>query len=188
MANVLWTRGFWRGSGPGLACALAVWLLLHVPLLTGLEDWMLDGCFSYRGPRPSPARVVLVGLDDESLDELGKPLVYTSGELAEVVAFLKDQKARAIGLDLIVPKSLGGLRIASSRCWPTCSGPRSAASGRTSRGRFGPLPSWRRRCASSSATARASTGWHRLWPRRAGALLSRPGRPTWRPAAGWPAT
>jgi adenylate cyclase len=105
-ARALLSRAYWRGAGPGLACGLAVWLLLRVPLVGGLENWMLDGCFSYRGSRPSHANVVLVGLDDDSLDELRKPLLYTSPELAEVVTFLKARGASAVGIDLLIPESL----------------------------------------------------------------------------------
>jgi adenylate cyclase len=100
------SRAFWRGAGPGLACGLAVWLLLRVPLVVGLENWMLDGCFSYRSPRPSRANVVLVGLDDDSLDDLRKPLLDASPELAEVVSFLKARGAAAVGIDLLIPDSL----------------------------------------------------------------------------------
>jgi adenylate cyclase len=104
--RALLTRAFWRGAGPGLACGLAVWLLLRVPFVAGLENWMLDGSFAYRGARPSRADVVLVGLDDDSLDELRKPLVDVSPELAEVVRFLKARGASAVGIDLLVSDSL----------------------------------------------------------------------------------
>ena len=67
------TRPAFRGVWLGLACALAAWLLSQTALLRGLEDWMLDACFFYRGSRPTQANIVLIGLDDESLDELGKP-------------------------------------------------------------------------------------------------------------------
>ena len=40
----------WRGVWLGAVCALAVWLItVESGLLRGLEDWMLDGCFFYRG-------------------------------------------------------------------------------------------------------------------------------------------
>src|SRR5262249_48166563 len=52
------------------------------------------------------ARVVLVGLDDRSLRDAGKPAAFLSPELAEVVTLLKARGAAAIGLDLIVDESL----------------------------------------------------------------------------------
>ena len=64
----------WRGVWLGLACALAAWLLTQTALFVGLEDWMLDACFAWRGSRPSDARshIVVIGLDDDSFDELKK--------------------------------------------------------------------------------------------------------------------
>lgn len=51
-----------RGVWIGLACALISWLAVQWSLLHGLEDWMLDGCFSLRGKRPMSARIVIIGL------------------------------------------------------------------------------------------------------------------------------
>jgi CHASE2 domain-containing sensor protein len=47
-------------------------------------------------------------LDDDSLDDLRKPMVYIRPELAELVRFLKRQGAAEIGLDLILPESMTG--------------------------------------------------------------------------------
>jgi adenylate cyclase len=90
----------------GLVCALAAWLLSRPPLLRGIDEWLFDACFQARGTRPTTAKIVLVGLDAESLERLGKPAAFLSPELAEVVAFLKQEGAAAIGIDLIIPKSL----------------------------------------------------------------------------------
>jgi adenylate cyclase len=102
-----------RGALLGLACALVVWLAVQWQPVHGLEDWMLDGCFNWRfswyGPRPTQAKVILVALDDPSLDQLGKPLLQISPELAEVVTFAHKQRAAAIGLDYIIPEALANL-------------------------------------------------------------------------------
>lgn len=95
-----------RGALLGLLCALAAWTLTRANVVRGLEDWMLDGCFFVRGNRATTARVMLVGLDDASLDELHKSPANISPELAEVVHYLKEQGVAAIGLDLLVPESL----------------------------------------------------------------------------------
>jgi hypothetical protein len=97
----------WRGIGLGLCCAVA-WLVVRQPLVQGLEEWCQDGFFSLRGKRPTRARVILIGLDDPSLDDLRRPLLYTSPEIAEVVTFLKEQNVAAIGLDVLVPHTLTG--------------------------------------------------------------------------------
>jgi adenylate cyclase len=103
------TRPAFRGIWLGLCCALLAWLLARTGTFRGLEDWMLDGCFFYRGARPTQAHVVIVGLDDESLARLKKPLPYVSPELARVVRHVHDQGATAIGIDLLVPESMSGL-------------------------------------------------------------------------------
>jgi adenylate cyclase len=105
-ALAFFRRPAWRGVWLGLVCALAVWLVTRADLLRGLEDWMLDGCFNWRGPRPTTAPVVLIGLDEESLNELGKPLALLSPELAEVVTYAHAQGASAIGIDLIISEAL----------------------------------------------------------------------------------
>ena len=92
-----------RGAWIGLVCALVSWLTVQQPLLRGVEDWMLDGCFSLRGKRPTNARIVIIGLDAPSLAALKKPITSLSPELAEVVSFAKAQGAKAIGVDVMVP-------------------------------------------------------------------------------------
>ena len=67
---------------------------------------MFDGCFTWRGIRPTATKVIVVGIDDDSLAEIKKPFAFISPEVAEVVKYLTDQKAAAIGLDIIVPESL----------------------------------------------------------------------------------
>jgi adenylate cyclase len=92
-----------RGVWIGLACALLSWLAVQWSLLDGLEDWMLDGCFSLRGKRPTNARIVIIGLDPPSLAALKKPITSLSPELAEVVLFARAQGAKAIGVDVMLP-------------------------------------------------------------------------------------
>src|SRR5262245_25038033 len=57
----------WRGVWLGLVSALVVWLVtVRSGMLRGLEDWMLDGAFFYRGSRPTTANIVIVGIDEPS--------------------------------------------------------------------------------------------------------------------------
>src|SRR5204862_8020729 len=92
-----------RGAVLGLACALAAWGLTAVPFVRGVEDWVLDGLFFYRGARSTTARVVIIGLDEPSLRELKKPITHLSPELTRVVRLALDQGATAVGLDLVIP-------------------------------------------------------------------------------------
>ena len=104
----------WRALGLGLLCAIAAASMYQFNLVRGLESWMLDWCFQNRNyfqtdsRRSTQVRVVLIGLDDASLDELRKPRVYLSPELAEVVAFVHQHGAAAIGLDVLIPDALAG--------------------------------------------------------------------------------
>lgn len=102
LRNNPYLRGIWLG----VSCAIVAWLVTQLSPVNGLEEWAQDSFFSLRGQRPTRAHVILIGLDDESLDELKLPLLYTSPQLAEVVAFLKARKVAAIGLDVLVPKGL----------------------------------------------------------------------------------
>jgi adenylate cyclase len=103
-----WLRSA-RGAFFGFCCAVVTWSLAQVPLMRGLEDWLLDGSFVLRGKRATSSRVLLVNVDDASLDELKKPLLYLSPELAEVVGYLSDQGAAAIGIDVLIPESYSSL-------------------------------------------------------------------------------
>jgi adenylate cyclase len=49
--------------------------------------------------------VVIVAMDDASMQSLGKPLMFFSPELAKVVDYLHDQGAAAIGVDFLLPES-----------------------------------------------------------------------------------
>jgi CHASE2 domain-containing sensor protein len=98
-----------RGALIGLLCALVTWGLAQVPMMRGLEDWLLDGSFVLRGKRATATKVLLVDIDDQSLDQLKKPLLFLSPELAEIVGYLNDQGAAAIGLDVLIPQSYSSL-------------------------------------------------------------------------------
>ena len=41
----------------------------RVPLVRGMEDWLLDGSFALRGQRATSTHILLVSIDDGSLDE-----------------------------------------------------------------------------------------------------------------------
>jgi adenylate cyclase len=98
-----------RGAFIGLVCALFAWSLGQLPLVRGVEDWLLDGLFTLRGQRATSTRILLVDIDDASLDELRKPALFLSPEFAETVRYLDQQGASAIGIDVLIPQSLSAL-------------------------------------------------------------------------------
>ncbi len=95
-----------RGAVIGALCGLICWSVSLHPVLQSLEEWFHDSSFTYRGRRTTSAKVVLVGIDDASLDRLPKPLVFLSPELAEVVAYLQGRGAKVIGLELMIRETL----------------------------------------------------------------------------------
>lgn len=97
-----------RGAVVGLICALVCYVAGISPWGRELENLAQDKSFSLRGTRASQARLIIVALDDESLDEFSKPLMYMSPELATVVTYLHQREAAAIGVDLLVPESQKG--------------------------------------------------------------------------------
>jgi class 3 adenylate cyclase len=82
------------------------WSVTRNPFGQAAEDWLQDASFAQRGTRATRTPLLIVGLDDESLRRLPKPMAAASPELAEVVRFLNQQKARVIGLDVFVPETL----------------------------------------------------------------------------------
>jgi adenylate cyclase len=107
-----WQRRFqswyWLGAASGIASGVVSLALAAVPAIGGLETWAYDGYIALRGVRPSPANIVIVALDERSLDDLAKPLIDISPELAEVVQYLKSEGAAAVGIDLIIPERFAG--------------------------------------------------------------------------------
>lgn len=105
--NRITLRPWWSAAVLGTVCAMAGWCLSLVPVTQTFDDWLFDGCVSWRGRRDSPAasQIVVVGLDEESFERLGVPAQYISPKLARVIEFLNGPgiQARAIGVDMLVP-------------------------------------------------------------------------------------
>jgi adenylate cyclase len=119
---------------------------LH-PAARDLEDWSQDGCFVYRGARHSAANVVIVGLDEDSLNDLPKPLAFISPELAKVVTYLKDRGAAAIGIDVLIPESLDAFegKLEGEELWTATAEAGNViypASRRSDGSPLGPLSTW----------------------------------------------
>lgn len=101
----LWKNPAIRGATVGVVCAAICYAASCTALVRGLEDWALDASHLFRGRRASSANVVIVAIDDASLQTLGKPPVFISPELARVVQYLHREGASAVGLDFMIPDS-----------------------------------------------------------------------------------
>ncbi|HLH31805.1 MAG TPA: adenylate/guanylate cyclase domain-containing protein [Terriglobia bacterium] len=68
--------------------------------LTSLEMRWLDAKFSVRGARPAGSDVVIVGLDDKTLDQLGSGRVFQRSNFATLVSKLAAAGPKVIGFDI----------------------------------------------------------------------------------------
>ncbi|PYQ15079.1 MAG: hypothetical protein DMH00_00090 [Acidobacteria bacterium] len=88
---------------PGLAGIL----FAHWPPTESLESGGLDLLFLLRGPRPAPARVCVVALDDDSYEELGVDPTgaWPRGLHAQLIRTLSREGAKAVAFDVLFLKA-----------------------------------------------------------------------------------
>ncbi len=86
----------------GILMTLFVLLLfsLNPEFLHNLELKMLDQRFKWRGPRDPGDRVVIVAIDDKSIQSLGQ-WPWPRSVLAELIERLGEAKAKVIGFDIV---------------------------------------------------------------------------------------
>ncbi len=87
------------------ACGVTIISVMLAGLLEGLELKTLDARFKRRGAVPPNQQIAIIAIDDESLDKIEQPLSLWNGVLATVIAHLKTSGVRAIGVDVLQPKS-----------------------------------------------------------------------------------
>jgi class 3 adenylate cyclase len=116
--------GRWLARRPGALAAasgiLAAALLAHAtPLVERLDEMAFDFEVALArqardpssdplpdqaAPPPATPEVVLVGIDDDSLDALGLPLAMIHAEIGAALTAIAGAGPRAIGLDLALPQ------------------------------------------------------------------------------------
>ena len=72
-------------------------------LLTALDNRLIDSMFSWRGPRPVTGRIVIVDIDDRSLQELGQ-WPWPRNLVAELAAKIHAGGASSLGFDMVFPE------------------------------------------------------------------------------------
>jgi len=88
---------------------LSVGALSPTRQVTGLEDLTRDWRFMLRGPRPIQVPIIVIEIDQETLDDkekFGEPMIFWGRHHARVFETLHTLGARAIGFDVIQPLSL----------------------------------------------------------------------------------
>lgn len=86
------------------------WASLSPGLGYRAESLVLDHWFEARysifGPEPMDPRLVLVGIDADTIESLGKPMLFWQSDLAKLIDQIKSGEPAAVGLDLIIsPKT-----------------------------------------------------------------------------------
>src|SRR5205823_6004238 len=71
--------------------------LVDTSYLTSLEWQSVDAKFRLRGERPGDQQIVIVGLDDKTLDKLGSARVFQRSNFATLVSKLSEAKPKAVG-------------------------------------------------------------------------------------------
>ncbi|MBD2176955.1 adenylate/guanylate cyclase domain-containing protein [Pseudanabaena sp. FACHB-1998] len=103
LKNLLWK---WRGiaiAAPSISVVVIALRLLGA--LEPLELSLLDQFFRWRSPEPEDQRVVVVGIDEADIRQYGWPI--DDALLTQLLDKVRQQKPRAIGLDLARDKPLG---------------------------------------------------------------------------------
>lgn len=105
---------WWRREAPRrLALAMLLGLLaipgiglLRSPL-GGLEDRLIDLRFFLTPPRPVDVPVLLVEIDDATLEDDATALVDRADEVGRLLSRVLESGAAGVGLDLLLPESWG---------------------------------------------------------------------------------
>ncbi len=84
-----------------IACVLLLALLamLLLGLVQGIDNWFYSLCFMMRGERPVPEQIVVIGIDNDSVDELG-PWPWPLAVHARLLEKLDAAEARVVVFDI----------------------------------------------------------------------------------------
>jgi len=74
--------------------------LADTHFFTSLEMRWVDAKFRMRGPQPGGSEVVIVGLDERTLDRLGSARLFQRTNFATLVTKLSEAHPKAIGFDI----------------------------------------------------------------------------------------
>jgi adenylate cyclase len=101
--NILWK---WRGVAIATpAISLVVIGLRLIGALEPVELAMLDQFFRWRSPEPADSRIVIIGIDEADIRQYPWPI--DDALLTQLLDKVRQQKPRAIGLDLVRDKPVG---------------------------------------------------------------------------------
>lgn len=89
------------------------WMSTNVNVGYPVETFPYDTWFQARyalfGPARIDSRLMLVGIDEPTVQYFGKPKIFWSPHLAELIGKVKEGNPAAVGLDVIIAPSLKGM-------------------------------------------------------------------------------
>jgi len=93
-----------------ILCATLVIFLNHFKLLENLELKSIDLRFQWRdysqNPQNFSEKIVIIGIDDQSIQKIPEPFILWDTFFAEVIEKLGQYQAKIIGIDVIWAKSI----------------------------------------------------------------------------------
>ncbi|MBI4248975.1 MAG: adenylate/guanylate cyclase domain-containing protein [Elusimicrobia bacterium] len=89
---------------PVLAAAAAVWTAGSLRPFEILELRTLDAFLKWRGTEAPSKSLLIVGIDDKSLEEIQEPYAFYARHIARAIQTALDGGAWAVGLDAIQPR------------------------------------------------------------------------------------
>lgn len=95
-------NSLWKWRGIAIAAPTISLLVISLRLMGGLEALelaMLDQFFRWRSPEPEDRRIVIIGIDEADIRQYQWPI--DDALLAKLLDKVRQQKPRAIGLDLV---------------------------------------------------------------------------------------
>lgn len=99
-------NSLWKWRGIAIAAPTISMLVIGLRLIGGLELLelaMLDQFFRWRSPEPTDRRIVIIGIDEADIRQYQWPI--EDALLAKLLDKVRQQKPRAIGLDLVRDKT-----------------------------------------------------------------------------------
>ncbi len=99
-------NSLWKWRGIAIAAPTISILVIGLRLIGGLESLelaMLDQFFRWRSPEPTDRRIVIIGIDEDDIRQYPWPI--DDALLTKLLDKVRQQKPRAIGLDLVRDKT-----------------------------------------------------------------------------------
>jgi adenylate cyclase len=85
----------------GLICGGIMSILLETGYLRWIEYKSLDFLFLCRGAIPTSDKILIIGTDEESLDNIKDPFIFWNPYFADVIKAIANGGARVIGFDFL---------------------------------------------------------------------------------------